>query len=522
MLSPLDIVVLVAYAVGVVVFGLRVGAGQGSAQDYFLGGRDLPWWAVCFSIVATETSTLTVLSMPGIAYGGTLVFLQLTLGYLIGRVVVAAVLLPRYMGGELETAYEFLGERFGDRMRGLASVTFLVTRLLADGVRLFATAIPIHVIGEAVGYDIPYAVIIVALGVLTAAYTYTGGLKAVVWMDVVQMAVYVGGGAVALGLLVPALLDGGLGAAAEAGKLVVFDWGAGLPLGETLTSPYVFPVALVGGAVFACASHGADQLIVQRILSTRSLGDAQKALIWSGVFVILQFALFLAVGVGLWAYYGGAPLADLGLAKGDELFPRYILDAMPSGLRGLLLAGIVAAAMSTLSSSLNALAGSTLLDLVERVGGVRLDPDRALRLSRLLTLVWAGVFVAFATLFIDNDSPVIELGLGIAGFTYGGLLGAFALGLFVRRAREADAAVAFVVTVAVMTVLIFGLFWSAETGAWTFAWRPDAAARAAGGLRSVAWPLYPLLGVLITLLVGGLMSFRHGRPVAGAAPGGAA
>ena len=515
MLSPLDIVVLVVYAIGVVVFGLRVGRGQGSAQDYFLGGRDLPWWAVCFSIVATETSTLTVLSVPGIAYGGTFVFLQLTLGYLIGRVVVAIVLLPKYMGGELETAYGFLGQRFGDRMRGLASVTFLITRLLADGVRLFATAIPIHVIGEAAGYDVPYWAIIVGLGILTAAYTYTGGLKAVVWMDVIQMGVYVGGGVIALVLLAPPLAAAWPEAVA-AGKLQVVDWGAGRTLSDILTSPYVFPVAVLGGAVFACASHGADQLIVQRVLSTRSLGEARKALVWSGFFVILQFALFLAVGLGLWAFYQGAPLADLGLAKGDELFPRYILDAMPSGIRGLLLAGIVAAAMSTLSSSLNALAGSTLLDLVERLGGVRLAPDRALRLSKLLTLVWAAVFVGFATLFIDNDSPVIELGLGIAGFTYGGLLGAFALGLFVPKARQLDAVIAFVVTVAVMTVVIFGVFWSASSGAWTFTWRPDSAAVAAGELRSVAWPLYPLLGVLITLAVGGLASLRH---AGGAEPG---
>ena len=509
MLSTLDLVVLVLYAAGVVVFGLRMGRGQGSAQDYFLGSRDLPWWAVCFSIVATETSTLTVLSVPGIAYGGTLVFLQLTFGYLIGRILVAYILLPRYMEGQMETAYGYLGERFGDRMRGLASVTFLLTRLLADGVRLYATAIPIHVIGEAAGYDLSYATIIVGLGVLTAAYTYAGGLKAVVWMDVVQMGVYVGGGIIALVLLAPAMMDGGLAAAREAGKLLVVDWGAGLPLGEILTSPYVFPVAVLGGAVFACASHGADQLIVQRVLGTRSLTEARKAMIWSGVFVMLQFALFLAVGLGLWAYYGGVPLTELGLTKGDELFPRYILDAMPSGIRGLLLAGIVAAAMSTLSSSLNALAGSTLLDLVERVGGVTLAPARALRLSRILTLVWAGVFMAFATLFIDTDSPVIELGLGIAGFTYGGLLGAFVLGLAVPRARQLDAMIAFLVTVTLMTVLIFGLYWSSEAEAWTFVWKPSAAAKAAQGLRAVAWPLYPLIGVLITLVVGGLLSLRH-------------
>lgn len=509
------------YGVGVVAFGLRAGGTQRSAQDYFLGGRDLPWWAICFSVVATETSTLTVIGIPAVAYGGSLTFLQLTVGYLLGRVVVARVLLPRYFRGELETAYAFLGARFGDGMRGLASVTFLVTRLLADGVRLFATAIPIQVIARAAGVDVGYPVVILAIGAVTAVYTYVGGLRAVVWMDVVQMAIYVGGAVVALGLLLVQPAASGWSAAAEAGKLQVLDLGLADGLGVLLTSPYALPVALLGGVFFAMASHGTDQLIVQRILACRSLEDGQRAMVWSGVFVVLQFALFLAVGVGLWVHYGGAPLVDLGLARGDELFPRYILDEMPAGLRGLLFAGIIAAAMSTLSSSLNALAGSTLMDLLERIGGWRPDPDRALRLSRVLTLVWAAVFVGFAMLFTGLDNPVVELGLGIAGFTYGGLLGAFVLGLVNRRARQADAVVAFVATVAVLVLVIFGVWYAPEAG-WTWAWRPDAEARAAAGLRAVAWPLYPLIGVAVTLTVGGLLGLRHPVAEAGADPVGRA
>ena len=281
-------------------------------------------------------------------------------------------------------------------------------------------------------------------------------------------------------------------------------------MGGLLSSPYAFPVAVLGGAFFAMASHGTDQLIVQRVLACRTLEDGRRAVIWSGVFVMLQFALFLAVGAGLWAFYGAAPLADLGLTRGDEVFPLYILTEMPAGLRGLLFAGIIAAAMSTLSSSLNALAGSTLMDLIERLGGRRPDEASALRLSRILTLVWAAVFVGFATLFTGLDNPVVELGLGIAGFTYGGLLGAFALGLLVARARQVDALVAFAVTIAVLTAVIFGVWWSGAAESWVWAWRPAPDVREAGALRAVAWPLYPLVGVVVTLVVGGLLSLRHG------------
>lgn len=509
MLTPLDLVVLALYAVGIVAFGLKAGGRQTTTQDYFLGGRDLPWWAVCFSVVATETSTLTVIGVPAVAYAGPLTFLQLTFGYLIGRVIVATVFLPRYVRGEMETAYTFLGNRFGDRMRGLSSVTFLVTRLLADGVRLFATAIPIQVVARAAGFEVGYPAVILTIGIVTAAYTYVGGLKAVVWMDVVQMGIYVGGALVAVGLLIASPAAGTLAAAAEAGKLQILNPGLSDGLGMLLTSPYALPVSVVGGAVFAMASHGTDQLIVQRILATRSLGDAQRAMVWSGVFVMFQFALFLIVGLLLWIHYGGASLNDLGLSRGDELFPLYILDEMPAGLRGLLLAGIVAAAMSTLSSSLNALAGSTLMDLLERFGKTPRTPAQALALSRILTLVWAGVFVGFAMLFTGLDNPVVELGLGIAGFTYGGLLGAFLLGLVSRRAIEVDAMIAFAVTIAVMVWVIFGVWWSTEMGEWVVDWRPTAGTREALGLRAVAWPLYPVIGSALTVLLGSLLGLRR-------------
>ncbi|MEM1043451.1 MAG: sodium:solute symporter [Bacteroidota bacterium] len=482
MLTGLDYVVLVVYLVGVLGFGLWAGGRQQTTTDYFLGGRDLPWWAVLFSIVATETSTLTVIGVPAVAYGGSLLFLQLTFGFLLGRIAVAVLLLPRYFDGEQVTAYAFLGARFGPRMQVAASLTFMGTRLLADGVRLFATAIPLKVIAAAAGLEVSYAAIIVAIGLVTVAYTFVGGIKAVVWMDVVQMGVYVGGALLAVGLLLGDVPGDWWATARAAGKTQIIDLGFDLPFDEWVATPYTLVVAVLGGAFFSAASHGADQLVVQRLLACRSLRDGQRALVGSGIAVVGQFALFLLVGLLLWSYYGGADLADLGLSRGDEVFPKFIVEAMPAGLAGLLLAGIVAAAMSTLSSSLNALASSTVLDL----RGARRTPrseEDDLRLSRWATLGWGVGLMGFAALFESMTDPVVELGLGIASFTYGGLLGAFLLGLVSRRAQQREALVAYAVTLVALGVGV-------QTG-------------------GLAWPLYTAAGAGLTVALGTLLGLRH-------------
>ena len=505
MLTTLDYLVIVAYLLGVVLFGIRTAGKQRSVSDYFLGSKEMPWWAISFSIVATETSTLTVIGIPAVAYGGAMTFFQLTFGYLAGRVVVAWWLLPRYATGDLQTAYAFLGSRFGGRMQRLSSVTFLATRLLADGVRLFATAIPIRIMAASAGFDIGYPVIILVIGILTALYTYVGGFKAVVWMDVVQMSVYILGAVFTLFLLA-SLVDGSpLDALREAGKLQVLS--ASGCLQTILTSPYTLVTAVVGGGIFSMASHGTDQLIVQRLLSCRNLGDARKALVGSAFFVMIQFAIFLAVGALLWVYYGGQDAAALGLTRTDEIFPMFIVRQLPSPLAGLVLAGILAAAMSTLSSSLNALASSSLNDLL---GShlARLDPAAGLRLSRLLTLGWSLVFVFFATLFENQQNPVVELGLSIASFTYGSLLGGFLLGILVSRVREADAMIGFVVAIVAMVAIIFGV-WTTAEGEWVFQFRPSAAEVAARQLTALAWPWYTAVGAGITVLIGSLLSIRH-------------
>lgn len=489
-MRSIDLVVIGLYLVAMPLIGILLSGRQRTSRDYFIGSRQLPWWAVCFSVVATETSTLTVISVPTVAYLGTFTYLQLAIGYLIGRIIVAFVLLPKYYAGNLVSAYAFLGERFGPGLQGTASVTFLITRLLADGLRLFATAIPVKVMLEVFQVDVSYWQIVLALAVLTVVYTYFGGIRAVVWVDAIQMAVYVGGAIVAAIVLAGDLPGDWLASTAAEGKFQLFDFESSI-----VTEQYAFITAVVGGAVFAMASHGADQLMVQRLLSCRNLRDSQLALIGSGVVVALQFALFLMIGSMLWSFYEGADPAAMGMASDDELFARFIVTELPPGLAGVLVAGILAAAMSTLSSSLNSLSTSTVSDLYQRFTKQEPDDASLLRHGKLWTLVWAVVFVVFASMFTSTDNPVVEVGLSIASYTYGALLGAFLLGLLIKRARQTDALIAFVTTLVVVLYLVFGV---------TF---PDGE----GGESSLAFPWYTPIGVVVTLLVGGLLSLRHPR-----------
>lgn len=490
-MRSLDLVVICVYLVAMPVVGILLGGRQRSAEGYFLGNRRLPWWAVCFSVVATETSTLTVISVPTVAYLGTFTYLQLAIGYLIGRIMVAYVLLPRYYAGNLVSAYEFLGRRFGTRLQGTASVTFLVTRLLADGLRLFAAAIPVKVVLQSLRVDASYWQIVLALAVLTVLYTLMGGMRAVVWVDAIQMSVYVGGAIFTAIVLADRLPSDWFATAIEDGKFQLFDFGSSI-----MTQQYSFFTAVIGGAVFAMASHGADQLMVQRLLACRNVRDSQRAVIASGVVVLLQFALFLLIGTMLWSSLSGASPASLGMSSNDELFPRFIATQLPPGLAGLLLAGILSAAMSTLAGSLNSLSGSTVSDLYQRFTRRKIDDAGILRHGRLWTLVWAAVFVLFASMFSTTTNPIVEIGLSIASYTYGALLGAFVLGLVVKRARQSDAIVAFVSALVVVLYLALGVAF------------PDGK----GGEARLAFPWYTPIGVAVTLAVGGSLSLRHSRP----------
>ncbi len=484
-MQTIDLLVIAAYLVATAWLGLKLSGRQSGLKDYFLGGRDLPWWAVCFSVVATETSALTVIGIPVMSYLGDISYLQLGLGYIIGRVVVAFLMLPRYYDGEMVTAYAYLGKRFGQSTQTTAGITFLFTRLLADGVRVLAAAIPMKIILDGLGLNASYFTIVVVLSVVTILYTFIGGITAVVWVDVVQMVLYVLGGLITIAVITASVGWTWLPDAAEAGKLTMFVFD-----GNPISAEGTLIPSLIGGAVFAMASHGSDQLIVQRLLACRTKAEAQKALIWSGVVVFVQFVIFLAVGLALWSYYGGASASSLGLTRDDEVFPHFIVEGLPAGLSGLLLAGILAAAMSTLSSSLSALASSTVTDVYGRLKKTPMTDRQGLRVGRWATIGWGLAFIAPATVFQSDEGNIVILALGIAGITYGGLLGAFIFGILNRRARASDANIGFVAAVAVnaffflMEKYIVGEVW-------------------------VAWQWYPLLGVLVTFAVGGLLSLRH-------------
>ncbi len=464
--TSIDLVVLIAYLAGVTAWGAWLGRGQTGGTDYFLGSRSLPWVAVMLSVVATETSTLTFLSVPGISYAGSLVFLQLTLGYLAGRVLVSWLLLPAYYAGALTTAYQLLEVRFGLGARRFTSGIFMVTRLLADSVRLFATAIPLALI---TGW--PYPVSIAVIGLLTVVYTYFGGIKAVVWVDAVQMGLYLFGAVVtiiAIQFLVPDGWAEVLRGSTAAGKTQLLDFST------DFTVPYTIFAGLFGGAVFTMASHGTDQLIVQRLLTCTDQRSAQKALVGSGVVVIFQFLLFLMVGLGLWTFYGGRTFDST-----DEIFATFIVQQLPPGLTGLLIAGVFAAAMSSLSSSINSLASATAYDYWAPMVGARDDEARILKAGKIFTLVWAALLIAGATLFIplSQGTSAVEVALGIASLVYGGLLGAFALGVFTKRPGQLAAIIG--VAVGIGTVTLFR----------------DA----------MAWPWYVLVGSTVTFVAGSLV-----------------
>ncbi len=509
-MRALDLAIIAIFLVGMPLLGVWIGGRQKSSTDYFVSEKRISWWVVCVSVVSAETSTLTVLSVPTIAYlatpeAGGMTFLSLAIGYLLGRIVVSFVLLPKYIAGDLVTAYGFLGQRFGKGLQSTASVTFLLTRLLADGLRLFATAIPVKVVLASYGVTASYWLIVLALGVAMVLYSFFGGVRAVVWVDAIQMLWYVLGAVAVIVVLSGKLPDGWFGRAVDADKFQVIDVSS-----SPLTSQYAILTALVGGAVLSMASHGADQLIVQRLMATKDVRASQKALIASGVVVFVQFALFLFIGVMLWAFYNAAkPVQDLKLGNNDELFASFIVNDMPSGLSGFVIAGILAAA---LSSSLGALASSTVTDVYQNVVRRELTDAEVFRHGRVWTVIWAGLLIVCAGLFATvtkRGNPIVEQGLSIAGFTYGALLGAFFLGLVFKAAKQVDAIVAFVTTVVVMAFVILGVKFVG----------PDLSleisfAAASATAKVLAYPWYTPLGVLVTLVVGGLLSLRHRAPVA--------
>ena len=488
-MKALDVIIIFGYLIGIVLFGTWFGRKQKTTTDYFLGDRSVPWWAVAFSIVATETSTITFISVPGIAFarGGNFQFLQLVFGYLLGRIVISILFIPSYFRGELLTVYQLLDRRFGGKIKMLAASLFVVMRNIADGIRLLLTAIVLAAVYVAFQPEANVETITVAsivlIGLAMIIFTYFGGMEAVIWVEVVQLGIYIAG-AIAAAVVLANSIEGGLPAASalarQFDKFSVFDFAF------DYTKTYTFWSGLIGGCFLTMSTHGTDQYLVQRYLCTDRPRHATVALLTSGAIVLAQFIGFLFIGVLLFAFYhpftdaayATAGSATFPFASGDRVFPDFITKHMPSGLSGLVVAAIFAAAMS---SSLNSIAATAVNDLYKPFRSGRSD-KHYLKVSHLLTLIWGVVQIGVALAVRNQPGSALGKALSIASLINGPILGVFLVGTFLRRVSQPPALIGMLASIAAMLYIFFG--------------RPE-----------IAWTWYVLLGSAITFVVAWLASF---------------
>ena len=470
-----DLALIAVYLAAITWFGARFRSSQRSLKDYFLGGKTVPWWAIALSIVSAETSTLTVIGTPALSFQGNFGFLQLVLGYLLARIAIAALLLPAYFRGELFTAYQLILARFGERARRFTAATFLVLRTLAEGVRVFAVSIVISIV-LGTGQTASIAVIVC----LTLFYTFEGGMTAVIWTDVVQMILYAGGAIVSL-IAILHQIQGGwphvVAVAAPLGKFQVFDFRLG-PAAEFFSRPYSFWAGVIGGCFLTTASHGTEQLMVQRLLAARGEHESRLALMASWAVIAAQFTLFLVIGVGLFVLYSDrrqpAP------AVPDSIYPQFVWSYLPTGIAGLVTAAILAAAMSNLSAALNSLASTTVMDFLRPLAKKEAPEPVWLQRARISTLIWGAILFGVAML-ARNWGSVLQAGLSIASVLYGSLLGIFLLGVLTRRVGEISAICGMVAGLAVMIYVRFGTH--------------------------IAFTWYVLIGTVVTFAAGVALSF---------------
>ena len=471
----LDLGVIVFYLIAITIFGAQFRRQQKSLKDYFLGGKNAPWWAIALSIVSAETSTLTVIGTPGLAFNGNLGFLQVVFGYLLARVVISVLLMPHYFRGEMYTAYEVMQRRFGQRIRKLTAGAFLVLRALAEGVRVFAISIVVSIV-----LDTGEAASILLIVCLTVFYTFEGGMTAVIWTDVVQMFLYIFGAILSFFVIlqkIPGGWDTVLAAAAPAGKFQILDFSFSLSA-SFFSQTYTFWAGIIGGCFLTTASHGTEQLMVQRLLAARDITQSRVSLYASWVVIFFQFTLFLVIGVLLWVYF-----AQTGLQppeQPDRIYPQFIWDNLPAGLAGLVVAAILAAAMSNLSAALNSLASTTVMDFLRPLSSAPRTDTQWLRIARGATLFWGAVLTIVAWIARQWGS-VLEAGLSIASVVYGSLLGVFLLGVLTRRVQERAA------TAGMAAGLLTMLFVKTQT--------------------QIAWTWYVLIGTSATFLVAYAASF---------------
>ena len=487
-MQTLDLIIIFGYLIGITAFGILFSGKQETTEDYFVGDRSVPWWAIAMSIVATETSTITFISVPGYAFakGGNFQFLQLVLGYMLGRVVISLVFIPMYFRGQLQTVYQLLGERFGGRVKILASGLFVIMRNIADGIRLLLTAIVLAAVYTAFqpGTDPTLVIIgsILLLGVVMIIFTFYGGMEAVIWIEVVQLVIYIGG-AIAAAVVLLQNIDGGFSGAVAIGqqfhKFDVFDFSF------DLAKTYTFWGGLIGGCFLTMSTHGTDQFLVQRYLCTDKPRAAITALMTSGAVVLGQFIGFLFIGVLLFSFYAPYNIAGYDaatgafpFASGDRVFPDFITQKMPSGLAGLVIAAIFAAA---LSSSLNSIAATAVNDIYKPFARDKSD-KQLMRVAGILTVVVGIVQIAIAIGLKDVNSSALGLALAVASLINGPILGVFLVGAFLKRAKEIHALGGMIVSILVMTFVLL------------------AANKVVAG-PVIAWPWYALIGSSITFIV---------------------
>ncbi len=436
----IDLLIVCSFLGGFAFYGIWQSKFNKSSDDYFLGGRNLPWPVAMFSIVATETSVLTFISVPGLAYRGDWAFLQLSIGYIIGRIMVSIFLLPQYFKYGVSSIYEILGNKFGIEIQKTASGVFLITRVLADGVRFLATAVIVQLV---TGWSLPVSVIII--GLVTLIYTLSGGIRTIVWIDSLQFILYLTGGILSIFFILNYLDQSFLSSIKylyESSKLSIFDF-----YGNPLINPYFFISAILGGILLSFSSHGVDYMMVQRVLGTKDLSSAKKAMVGSGFFVAIQFIIFLFAGSLIFILFNGSELEQ------DREFTTFIINYLPVGVKGLLLAGVLSAAMSTLSSSINSLSSSVINDWM---GG-----NKTIKESQFISLLWGMVLILIALLFDESDSAIVIVGLQIASFTYGGLLGLFLLSRLDRKFNKYSLLLGLVSSFLIVFYLkLIGLSWT--------------------------------------------------------------
>jgi len=517
-MKSVDLVIIFGYLIGITLFGVWFSRKQKTTRDYFLGDRTVPWWAIAASIVATETSTITFISVPGIAFarGGNFQFLQLVFGYMIGRVVISLLFIPSYFRGELMTVYQLLERRFGLRIKMLAASLFVVMRNIADGIRLLLTAFVLAAVYTAFQPEANTETIVIAsiilLGVVMIIFTYFGGMEAVIWVEVVQLGIYLVGAAMAAVVLINAI-NGGWGQAVSLGqqfnKFSIIDLGFretayaftapfssrsfSFTLPIDFTKTYTLWAGLLGGCFLTMSTHGTDQYLVQRYLCTDKPRHAAAALLSSGGVVLGQFIGFLFIGVLLFAFYGpqtdpaygtlanGVATLPVGgafkVVGGDRVFPDFITKFMPSGLSGLVVAAIFAAA---LSSSLNSIAATAVNDLYKPFRPKHED-RHYLRVSHWLTLLWGIVQIGVALFVMRKNRSALDQALSVASLINGPVLGVFLVGTFLRRVSEPPALIGMVTSIFVMLYIRF--------------------------FTPIAWTWYVLIGSLVTFVVAWLAGF---------------